>query len=556
VYKRPNTRGHGSVRRRPGQDAQGAGGTAASDRAREARELGEALAALVRCRAQRDRLAEGHARRFMQLFEQQDVEALDWLPTELRAGGKLVLAAAEDAGQFILPAYAAGLRGLCLLPEATDAELLAFADELAKLDQGELHPKDFGDLLWRGGVTGMTLRMAEPFDQVGEFVLPDHIDTAACWEEKTRVAMERWNDVAWKASEVHPRDELQRRYAAPVERLCELAVHGGLEPAPAATDSLASVLANEAAWAQLEMDALMGSAELRETIAARQLAARVTWLVAAAPRVDERMVEFLADLSEAEEDLAAAIDRADVGEAMAALAVEAGYEREAVLELVDVVGDATVKGFLRCLSERALGEGGALTLLAALMHHWGPRRLMHWAEGERMPPALVAGLMKAGLDEGVEADELVRELDRLSPEAAATALSALPELRCKAGRRVAALIRENPARCPRLIARLLKSHDGQRLVGAALLESAGERWDARALQGALATLVEVGSGSEYVLPLWRARSAALDVRLAALGALSQDRGLAREAVKRRPTDVMEPAEIRAAMKELRGRLSA
>jgi hypothetical protein len=467
-----------------------------------------------------------------------------------------MLAAAEEAGQFILPAYASGLRGVRLLDDATDDDLLSLGDELAKLEQGELHPADFGDLLWRGGVTGVALRMAEPFDQVGEFVLPNEIDAAARWEDKTRIAMERWNDVAWKASEIHRRDELQQRYAAPVERLCERSARGGLEPQHEVMDSLETAIADERAWARLEMDALMGSGELRQTIAPRQLAGRVTWMVAAAPRVDDRVVELLAELSEAEEDLAGAIDRADVGAAVAARALEAGYEREAILELVDVVGDATVKGFLRSLAERALGEGEALTLLAVLMRNWGARRLMHWAEGERMPPALVAGLMKAALDEGVEVTSLVSELDRLSPEAAATVLAALPELRRKADRRTGALIREHPARCAKLLARLLRSGDGRRLVGAALLESEGERWDARALRGTLSALVEAGSGSEYVMPLWRSRSVALDVRLAALSALSQDRGLAREAVKRRPTDVMEPAEIRTAMKELRGRLSA
>jgi hypothetical protein len=542
------------MRRASADRATGLG--SAADEARAARDIGEVLEALVRSLAHRDRLAEGHARRFITLCQDQGPAVLEWRTTELRLDGKLALTASDEVGSFILPGYEAGLRQLRVTPEATDLDVLLLGRMLSNAEQGEISVLRLHDWFWRGGAIGFAPTLAEPFDRIFEFVLPGPIDAAEHWAEVGRVAIERWNEAAWKAGEVVPAAELAERYRAPMERYQTRVLEGALSLGEPDMQALRELADDSRGWAKLEMDVLLKHPELRHALPEAQLASRVKHMVLAAEEVDARLLDLLGLLSESdgdEDECLSTLDNVDLGAAVASKVTEAGVDEDALLDFVDFAGEHSVQGLVQQLGERALGEGNAMDALACLMRHWGPRRLFA-RFGDRKPPAaLMTGLMKLALDRGLAASQLVEVLDHLPPETAATVLAAIPALRDRAEQQVERLLEMHPGACAALVQRMLDSSTGACMVGDSLRLTQGEGWNRRVLRGTLQSLVRAALGREYVLPLFRTRTVSIDVRLAALAVLSDDRELRDEVLRRRATDMMEPAEIRAALKEARAR---
>jgi hypothetical protein len=111
------------------------------------------------------------------------------------------------------------------------------------------------------------------------------------------------------------------------------------------------------------------------------------------------------------------------------------------------------------------------------------------------------------------------------------------------------IVTQQPAACAALIQKLLGT-PGIDLVGEALLASHGAGWPQKLLQHALPALVSRAKG-DHVAQLARSREAEVSTRLMALDALRQKPDLLSETIKWRPTDVMEPSEIRERFQELR-----
>lgn len=507
----------------------------------------------MRAIGQEDRLAEGHARRLITLCQQQERPVFEWRATELRMDGKLALASSEDSGGFILPTFEAGVRTLRVNPDASDLDALLLGETLADAEQGETSCLRLHDWFWRGSAIGFAANLAEPFDRVADFVLAQPIEGGEHWAEVGRVAIERWNDAAWKVGEALSEADIIERYRQPMERYQARVFEGALLLGHADQDALREIADDPKGWAALEMDVLLKHPNLRHTLPEPQLARRVIEMVYAADEVDARLLDLLGLLADGEDEAAAALDDAELGAAVAAKVTEAGMDEDALLDFVDFAGESSVTGLARHLAERAVGEGNALVALACLLRHWGPKRFFMRLADRRLSPVLATGLMKSALDQGVATSLLVEALADLPPATALTVLAAIDGLREKAQPLIERLLVRHPATAGALVQRMLETSAGTRLVGEVLRDSAGEGWNGRMLRRTLEALVSGGLGRDCVLPLYRGRGTAIEVRLAALSVLADDSELRDEVLRRRAADMMEPAEIRAALKEARAR---
>lgn len=198
------------IRKAPAVAAFGAQG----ELALKLRAMGDELDDVVTGLRNRDALAIGNARKLITSWRVIG-EPLLWYPTELRCAGKLVLAAELERACFVLPAYQAGLRAVILTDQTTADDVLALADQLLKLEQGELAHEKFFIWLWSGNPTGLHTLLGHPLTAMPGMVLEQPIPAEEIWQSHTAAAMEEWNSLAWNAAQTQRADVLEQRYRAP-----------------------------------------------------------------------------------------------------------------------------------------------------------------------------------------------------------------------------------------------------------------------------------------------------------------------------------------------------
>jgi len=416
------------IRKAPAVAAFGAQG----ELALKLRAMGDELDDIVTGLRNRDALAIGNARKLIVSWRTIG-EPLLWYPTELRSAGKLVLAAELERACFVLPAYQAGLRAVILTDRTTADDVLVFAEQLLKLEQGELAHDVFFNWLWSGNPTGLDTLLGHPLTAMPGMVLEQPIPAEEVWQSHTAAAMEEWNSLAWNAAQAQRGETLVERYRAPA--------------------------------------------------------------IALAQR----------------------IDRGDVGLSS---------------EEVESLRTSCEVGFDTAQLVLLLQQPELSALLA---------------------PTEAGDVIRAAVAARAKVPALLQCIGMMTEPSAAAAFAAEPRLMQHAPRLCHELLSGRSARTS-LLMRALLSHGaaGARALCIALAESEQHRFDGHLIDTVLGAFVDLGHGTELLMPLWTRRGTPAAARALALQALGRDRILLDQALTLAPLTSNDAPELHALASALRG----
>jgi hypothetical protein len=532
-----------------------AGIGAAAEQAKRFLDLGDALDALVRAIAAADALAAGLSRRVHGLWQGDAAAVVEWQATELRSEARLVLAADVQRGRFILPAYAAGLRLVSLREQSVPEDVLRLCRQLGELERGALSVTAFADWLWRGGACGFDVAQVASVGELGRALPAEERPAAELWSERSEQAVALWNDLAWAAAQALDPIALAQRFAPPLEQLVLRVRAGDLALGMPEAQALRARADNPAAWARAELTLLGKRPELNAALPRAHVTFPLQSSIESAGRFELGLLETIEQLSGGAGD-SDVIDLGLLGAAFGRALLARGFDPDELRAFVDRAPAALCEGFLPVLLEPQRGATHGRDALSVLLWHWGAERFFARVSPKQFGAELAVALFAAALAVGCDAAQLGRALEQLPIDAALRAAAAHPQLLRKAGAVIERRIHANPPHSGPLLAELAASSVGAaRLVGGVVLARQASGFGPEALKAALRAVARAGCGAEFVLPLWEARTNAAHVRLAALYALESDKPLLAPILGRRVANMLEPAEIRAALDELRARVA-
>lgn len=525
----------------------------AGEQARRWQELGDALDDAMRAVRSRDALADGLCRRVHELWMSERTSVLEWHPTELRAAGKLVLAASTQGGRFILPGFCAGLRAVGMREQCVPADVLRLLQHLCALETGNESPQALAGFLFRGAALGFDVAQDESVFELGEALVHD-LNDSEHWAERSERAVDLWNELAWTAAQALDAGTLARRYRAPALRAAERLQQGELSLGEQDARVLRELADDEASWARAEIALLLAQPALRATLSSTHVAFRLAALIESSPQLDPRLPELFATLASSASPSGSGLEARILGAALGRRIFGVGLEPTAPLALADRIGPELLCGLLAHLNERRESCDAAIAVLCALMRHSGLRGVLTRSDVARMQPALAAALMRAATQMQVPASELVKVLGRLPPRSALAAITAVPALLGVADAVLHSLMTERLEELEPLLPDFVRcSREAARAAGTALLPTHGTGFSAEGLEAIFGALVEAGFGRDVVIAIWDSRRAGIAARLAALSALGTHTELLAEALRRRGPEMVDPPEIRMALEELRWR---
>ena len=503
---------------RPKRERRVAGVGQRAEQAAHLQDLGDALQGTVRALRQGDPLAEGFARRLQKAWLQLDERRIDWLPTELKAGSRVVLTASGETGRFVVPAYQAGLRALSLRDEATVEQLGSFCRGLAMLEAGSLHPSAFGRLLWRGELLAFDAVVVESEAELGEALVRE-IEPAALWAERSARVVDVWSRFAQRAEGV-PDAELEARFGMPLVALRARVERGELELADEDVRGLMHECDDAAGGAAAEGSRVLNHPSARPTGTAEPRGAPL--------------------------GLACAM----IGGAFARRLLAAGdvpVEAWPVLDgLAREVRAALLSGL--CRSGESTQTGAALLL--GLCRRYGAAELFEALDAPQLGPVMAAAVARAALETSVAPATLLHVIERMDAESALSALAAAPALCPQAVGIVANVLLQESYAVRHLPALVRAGAEGAACAGAALVTALARGAELSDLDETLVQLIAAGQGRAVVLPIWQRRALRVATRRSALLALQADTRLFSDAMHFADSGD-EPKELRELLEELR-----
>lgn len=273
---------------------------------------------------------------------------------------KVLLRAGSDEGRWVLPAYMAGVRNLAATDDVCAEDLLALAQELARLGSAESMVR-FNQWVWSDGVEGLEIETDASFSEVLENTVDD-LQAA-----RDSLAAQRAEVAEQRAfiTECKPESVL----LIPLVDLTAAAKDHAFELTREDTERLKKQCDDPTFWATERLSLVLSQGEMQELLPPKTIARQLMRI--AARTFDQRFLGIVAGLDRMAgaypRSVLAALERQPVGEAIARHAQldHAGVAR--LQQLIQGQSERISCGIVRGLCERAGREGdGNDAAIAAL----------------------------------------------------------------------------------------------------------------------------------------------------------------------------------------------
>ncbi|MFC1707065.1 hypothetical protein ACFL59_09635 [Planctomycetota bacterium] len=521
---------------------------------------------------------------------------LEIQPTALVVEGEVQLEATDTQGNWLLPAFMAGLRRLEARRQVTEEDLLRLAVELAMLEPTASSVEQFRDWLWAEGAEGFSVSLHQSFvEAMDAITTADEHRSPYYFTEQQAYAAITQGGVLVPVRELEAasrRSEAQLRLDSFTARLGREA-YKLEEPT---RDSLKQRCDNAADWSAAEIDVALARAELQGAVSPARLALRI--LARSVARVDASLLLLLTEFFQAVDAhktaVAAVLQRHNVGTTIAqALDLDdPGVPAMLATFLRTVprsIGADTLCGLLErspaepdvsALLRELFGSAQADSVLARLnMRELSGQAAMAlarivWTLASRERDDKTASLPYGALSTGkrsfaqaASADPHVQDavvevasvLAAVSPVTAVAILLDMPPPLVVAFRaQIKNLLVESQPEVMTETVLLLTRDDvnhgsgwGMRVLAEVLAVTRGRGWPKEALHATFAAFLDTGFGERTVLPMVSGRRTPVHLRIAALEALRLRPELLVIAAAKRPMELLEPAEMRAALEKAR-----
>lgn len=534
------------------------GESGAADPVNQSRLVGKMLDGLIRsCRAESPATAS-IAGRLLERWKANPDILLKFDATSLIADDMEVLSAEEDEGRWLLPAFMAGLKSICLGAAPAEEDLVLLASELGALGPSLASIRRFRDWLWSEG--------AEGFDIVLDFGFTEGLDAALMdvREHKEMLAAmraEAASSLSLNAARIASREldiaAARDEFQVPLDTFTETAAAGGFAQEQEAAERLKRRCEDSVFWIDAQVFLALAHPELRAQMPAQRLARRVLTMLKEGATL--RFVGFLAELKRRREayaqELLAALEDEPIGRT---LAENTALDEHAVRALADLLAtppSSITRDLAMHLVERLTGDQASLQSLAQLMMTTGFG--VFWAHvdtaalSERSVTVLGKLLLACKAPEGLLAD-LVKD----SPPAVALRLATgfPPEMLWALRQTVCKLLGDARPNEAHALLRVLFSDtrfDWANVLGNTVVASNGEALALPVLRTVCSIITKKGLCKQYLVPLVRAKEAKEEVRLTALRFVEQDPNALAEASQWRFRELFVSKELRERLKRAR-----
>lgn len=530
--------------------------SAVGDPVNHARIIATTLDGLVRsCRAG-STSCEAISDRLLTRWRQNREVVLRLDGVQLLSGDEVVLAAEEDEGSWLLPAFMAGMRSISLGLSTDVEDAVRLAAELGALGPRLPAIRGFRDWVWADG--------AEGFDVVLDFGFAEGLDAALLDREKERdrltaIRAEALSAMSPDAATIASQDLDAAAARDEFQVICDLYAENVAGDSFAISREAAAKLRDQCDdsffWIDAQVNLAFAYPRLGSDIPPQRMARRVLLLLEDGAVL--RFLGYLAALRHRREDyvteLLQALETEEVGAVLADKLSLTIHERETLSTLLAGPPSPLTRELVCRLVERSVEDQQSLQNLAHLIMATGFDVFFGKLDVSRLSPRAVTVLGKLLQACRAPVTVLSGLIARSGPEAGLKLTLGLPPESLWLMRR--SVLARFPSAHPREAHALLKvlltdrTNDWARCLGEMVMRSHGTDLPFPVMRTLCKLFAHKGLCREYLAPLVLSREASDEVKLAAMRYVERDPDALEEVSSARLGGLFQSREVRQRIRE-------
>ena len=487
---------------------------------------------------------------------------LQLVPTGLSHDGEVVYTTTEDEGQWILPAFMAGLRTIRPVDEVVRENLVNLAHELAELAPTDQLINRFRDWLWADGAEGFDISLDVSFAEGIETAFDD-LGTRR--QNLASMRVDAIRSLCEDAIEISSRSldlaAARQEFQVPLENFGQRLKDNTLRATQAEIAELRHVTEDGYFWMNAQVALALASPEIQGVLQPERLVRHL--IQSMQDRIDLRFVDLLARVGKQDEPYARKLVEALEGQPIGAIiGASIKFDREGLRSLAGIIVSgprSIVQGIASGLLERSVEDRYAFASLKKMAPSVVFNRFFEVIAIEELSPKAAQTLGVLLLRSKDPRAHLPGFMDRVPVAVTIPVLSqATPELVWSQRERVNLILERPIAEAERrnLVRLLLATGDPRwkPILGDALLVTGGHGWCPATLGVVCRELVSARLAEVTLVPLVRNPKAAEGAVLAALCALENAPELLREASQFSLRELVTSNKVRVHLQRARKKL--
>jgi hypothetical protein len=502
------------------------------------------------------------AKRLLDHWAEDPTAWLEIHPTAVSFGDEVSSAAEHHGGDWMLPAFMAGVRAIRPRDGIDPDDVLLLTDELAAAEADAEAVEILHDWLWADGAEGFDVDLALSFTEA-----MDAITAEERVEERMLALRDEGAVPLGGGAEISSR-ALDAAAARPEFSVPLMEYADALRGDAAANLSdgelaqAKAMLQRSSDWTSMEVNAALDLPRLRAAVPAPRLGRMVRLRLEGG--VDARLLDQLTRIQTDPDPycqtLARTLAGPDMGRALArGLRLGDEADREAAAKYLRSADKTVFAPVAREVLRRGTRSSEAAETARDFVRRYGIRNFVAAVPPDGLDEVTGPFLVTVLSDKTAPKGALKTVVGRLEPVTAASVIATAPkEALNQLGPEIKRLLEgDNEAAVERMLQLLggTASPAAIKLVADALARRKGEGWSPRAIHLACRLARNAGLGKSHLAPLVHDGKARPAVRTAALDALKDDRAVLAEVTTKRFGELFYPGALKQALADARKHLA-